>query len=78
MVYDIIVMTLSRRSLSNREEKPTAMSELSINNVERFLDRKFRASRSYATKETYRGAINRFAEFASGLQYLVAQGIIKV
>ena len=47
-------MTLSRRSLSNREEKPTAMSELSINNVERFLDRKFRASRSYATKDTYR------------------------
>jgi len=64
MVYNTIVMTLSRRSLSNREEKPTAMSELSINNVERFLDRKFRASRSYATKETYRGAINRFAEFA--------------
>jgi len=40
------------------------MSELSVNVVERFLDRKFRASRSYATKETYRGTINCFAEFA--------------
>ena len=45
-------MTLSRRSLSNREEKPTLMSELSINPVES-LDRKFRISRSYATKDTY-------------------------
>lgn len=63
MVDDIIVMTLSRWSLSNREEKPT-MSEISLDILERFLDRKFRASRSYATKETYRGAINRFAEFA--------------
>ena len=53
MVYDTIVMTLSRRSLSNWEGKPTPMSEISINDVvERFLDRKFRASRSYATKKT--------------------------
>ncbi len=65
MGYNTTVVTLSRRSLTNREEKQPQMSELPINDVvERFLDRKFRASRSYATKETYRGAINRFAEFA--------------
>ena len=65
MVFDTIVMTLSSRSLSNWRGKPTPMSEISINDVvERFLDRKFRVSRSYATKETYRGTINCFAEFA--------------
>jgi len=41
------------------------MSEISIHDrVERFLDRKFRTSRSYSTKETYRGAINKFKDFA--------------
>ncbi len=41
------------------------MSEVSIHDkIERFLDRKFRMSRSYSTKETYRGCINKFKDFA--------------
>jgi len=58
-------MTLSNRSLKGRNGKFVSMKEITINDrIERFLDRKFRASRSYATKETYKGAINRFGEFA--------------
>ena len=58
-------MTLLNRSLSSQKDKSTSMSEISIHDrVERFLDRKFRASRSFATKETYKGAINKFADFA--------------
>jgi len=42
------------------------MSEISIHDkIERFLDRKFRMSRSYSTKETYRGCINKFKDFAN-------------
>ena len=58
-------MTLSNRSLKGRNGKFTPMSEITIHDrIERFLDRKFRASRSYATKETYKGALNRFSDFA--------------
>ncbi len=58
-------MTLSNRSLKGRNDKSTPMSEITIyDRIERFLDRKFRASRSYATKETYKGALNRFSDFA--------------
>ena len=31
--------------------------------IERFLDRKFRASRSYSTKSTYKTALNQFEIF---------------
>ena len=42
------------------------MSDISSKElVERFLERKFRSSRSYATKETYQGIINRFSDFVS-------------
>ncbi len=58
-------MTLSNRSLKGRNGKSTPMSEITIHDrIERFLDRKFRASRSYSTKETYKGALNRFSDFA--------------
>jgi len=58
-------MTLSNRSLKGRNGKFVSMKEITINDrIERFLDRKFRASHSYATKETYKGAINRFSDFA--------------
>jgi len=58
-------MTLYNRSLKGRNGKFTPMSEITIHDrIERFLDRKFRASRSYATKETYKGALNRFGDFA--------------
>jgi len=58
-------MTLLNRSLTNPNDKSTPMSEISIHDrVERFLDRKFRTSRSFATKETYKGGLNKFKDFA--------------
>jgi len=58
-------MTLYNRSLKGRNGKFMPMIEITIHDrIERFLDRKFRASRSYATKETYKGALNRFSDFA--------------
>ena len=58
-------MTLLNRSLSNQKDKSTPLSEISIHDrVERFLDRKFRTSRSFATKETYKGGIKKFKDFA--------------
>jgi len=58
-------MTLSNRSLKGRNGKSASMSEITIHDrIERFLDRKFRASRSYSTCDTYKGALNRFIDFA--------------
>ena len=58
-------MTLLNRSLSSQKDKSKPLSEISIcDRVERFLDRKFRTSRSFATKETYKGGINKFKDFA--------------
>lgn len=58
-------MTLLNRSLTNPNDKSTPLSEISIHDrVERFLDRKFRTSRSFATKETYKGGIKKFEDFA--------------
>ena len=58
-------MTLSSRVLSNSDGKTQPMSKIPIDDrIERFLGRKFRTSRSYATKTAYRGSINKFAEFS--------------
>ncbi len=58
-------MTLSNRSLKGRNGNFVSMKEITIHDrIERFLSRKFRASRSHATKSTYKGTINRFGDFA--------------
>jgi len=63
--YSYYTMTLSSRSLNRRDGRLPSMKEITISDrIERFLNRKFRASRSYATTQTYRGTINRFSEFA--------------
>ncbi len=54
-------MTLSLRSLSN-SEKTTKQMEIH-DKITRFLEKKFRASRSYSTKGTYNSALKKFIEF---------------
>ena len=62
-------MTLSPRSLSNSEKTPKQMQIQSIQDkITRFLEKKFRASRSFSTKGTYNSALKKFIEFL-GIQY---------
>lgn len=57
-------MTLSPRSLSNSEKniKPMQVQTLQ-DKITRFLERKFRTSRSYSTKNTYNATLNKFQSF---------------
>jgi len=57
-------VTLSPRSLSNSEKTPKQMQIQSIQDkIARFLERKFRTSRSFSTKGTYNSALKKFIEF---------------
>ena len=57
-------MPLSLRSLSNSEKNTDLMQIQSIQDkITRFLEKKFRASRSFSTKGTYNSALKKFIEF---------------
>ena len=58
-------MKIKSRSLSNSEgqDNPRMQLQQVEDKIERFLERKFRVSRSYSTKLTYRSHIVRFGEF---------------
>jgi len=58
-------MTFRNWDLSNSNTQTRSMlKNITIQSrIERFLDRKFRASRSYSTKSTYRTALNQFEIF---------------
>ena len=57
-------MSLKSRSLSNSESYDSHMQvQITEDILTKFLERKFRTSRSYGTKSTYRVMIHRFAEF---------------
>lgn len=58
-------MKIKSRSLSNSEgqDNPRMQIQQVEDKIERFLERKFRVSRSYSTKLTYRSHIVRFGEF---------------
>ena len=57
-------MTFSNRSLKGSLGINPSMSEISIHDrMERFLDRKFRTSRSFSTKATYRATLKKFVDF---------------
>jgi len=62
-------VTLSARSLSNSEKNTEHMQIQAVQDkITRFLERKFRASRSFSTKNTYNSALKRFMKFL-GIQY---------
>jgi len=54
-------VTLSLRSLSN-SEKTTEQMQIEAK-ITRFLEKKFRTSRSFSTKRTYNSALKKFIEF---------------
>lgn len=57
-------MTISNRSLSNSDCKEQSMQSLTIQDrIENFLIKKFRKSRSFATKRSYKVSLNKFQEF---------------
>jgi len=57
-------VTLSHRSLSNSEKDSDLMQIQTVQDkITRFLERKFRASRSFSTKNTYNSALKRFMKF---------------
>ena len=57
-------MTLSNRSLSNSGTQNPNRMQISVHSIiEKYLERKFRNSRSYSTKSSYKVAINRFVEY---------------
>ena len=62
-------MTLSR-SFNNLEKQDYSKMQIQTveNKIERFLERKFRISRSFKTKYTYSACIKKFIEFV-GLKY---------
>jgi len=62
-------VTLSLRSLSNSEKNTEQMQIQTIQDkITRFLERKFRASRSFSTKNTYNSALKKFMKFLD-IQY---------
>jgi len=62
-------VTLSPRSLSNSEKTPKQMQIQTIQDkITRFLEKKFRTSRSFSTKGTYNSALKKFIEFLE-IQY---------
>jgi len=57
-------VTLSARSLSNSEKITDLMQVQSIEDkITRFLEKKFRTSRSFSTKNTYNSALKKFIKF---------------
>jgi len=59
-------MVIFSRSLSNQSKSNDSMSQVSISDrIQRFLDRKYRISKSYRTVHTYRNNIKRFEYFAN-------------
>jgi len=57
-------MTLSSRSLTNSTEQSTPVMQISLQDkVELYLEKKFRTSRSFSTKNSYRVGMNRFIDF---------------
>ena len=57
-------MTFSNRSLSNSGTQNPNRMQISVHSIiEKYLERKFRNSRSYSTKSSYKGAINRFVGY---------------
>ncbi len=57
-------MTLSARSLSNSQKDTEHMQVQSIEDkITRFLEKKFRTSRSFSTKNTYKSALKKFIKF---------------
>jgi len=56
---------IKSRSLSNLESKnPLQMLRQEFDDkIEHFLERKFRVSRSFATKKSYKFSLHRFEEF---------------
>ncbi len=57
-------MTLSARSLSNSEKITDLMQVQSVEDkITRFLEKKFRTSRSFSTKNTYNSALKKFIKF---------------
>ena len=54
-------MTLSARSLSN-SEKHSQNVQIEAK-ITRFLERKFRTSRSFSTKNTYKSVLKKFMKF---------------
>jgi len=57
-------MTLSR-SFNNSEKKDFSRMQIQTveDKIERFLERKFRISRSFKTKDTYSASLKKFIEF---------------
>ncbi len=51
------------RSLSNSAKQNDKMQLVIQDKIEVYLERKFRTSRSFATRNSYRIAINRFVDF---------------
>jgi len=57
-------VTLSPRSLSNSEKDSDLMQIQTIEDkITRFLEKKFRTSRSFSTKNTYKSALKKFMKF---------------
>lgn len=58
------ILSIKSRSLSNYEQNQPHMQVQTVQDkIIRFLERKFRTSRSYATKTTYRTQIDKFSAF---------------
>ena len=51
------------RSLSNSAKKKNKMQVVIQDKIEAYLERKFRLSRSFATRESYRITLHRFVDF---------------
>ena len=58
-------MVISNRSLSNSDSEiqPNMQIQSTEDRIENFLAKKFRRSRSFATKRSYKVNLKRFAEF---------------
>ena len=51
------------RSLSNSEGHKPKVQVIIQDKIESYLERKFRVSRSYATRESYRRVVHRFIDY---------------
>ena len=56
-------MQSKNRSLTNSDSQKEAMQQIACDRVTRFVENKFRVSRSYPTMTTYRHTVNRFLKF---------------
>ena len=73
-------MKIKSRSLSNSEGQDNSRMQIQQveDKIEKFLERKFRVSRSYSTKMTYRSHIVRFGEFTRIRYNLVFINVRKI